>query len=117
MLPSEHLFPMPFHKLLTRMIITNRWQRDRLPCKIPEQSLHHPTTIYRAGNLHTHIFIQANLTTIKRFMMDCAQCQAIRYFTRAMVLLPSDMGSFQSNRRIVVAHVKAADSTLIIVST
>lgn len=90
---------------------------DRFYRKIPEQSLYHSTTIYRTGNHHTHIFIQANRTAIKRFMMDCAQCQAIRYFTRAMVLLPSDMSNFQSNRRIAVAHVKAADSALIIVST
>ncbi|AIJ42901.1 hypothetical protein FH42_19870 [Klebsiella pneumoniae] len=91
MLSSEHLFPVPFHKLLSRIIFFNRWQRNRLSRKIPEQSLYHPTTIYRVGNIHTHIFIQTNRTTIKRFMMDCAQRQAVRYFTRAMVLLPSDM--------------------------
>ncbi len=109
-------FPVPFHKLFARIIFFNRWQRNRFSRKIPEQSLYHSTTIYRAGNHHTHIFIQTNRTAIKRFMMDCAQCQAIRYFTRAMVLL-SDMSGFQSNWRIVMAHVKAADSALIIVST
>lgn len=108
MLSSKHLFPMPFHKPLARIIFFKRWQRNRLSRKILEQQLYHPTTIHRIRNHHTHIFIQANRTKIKRFMMNYVQRQVIRYFARAMMLLPSDMGSFQSNRRIVVAQVEAA---------
>lgn len=114
---SEHLPPVPFHKLFTRIIFFHLRQRNPFPRKIPEQSLYHSATIHRVGNHYAHIFIQANRTTIERFMMDCAQRQAIRYFTRAMMLLLPDMGCFKSYRGVVVAHIKAADRTLIIVSS
>lgn len=114
---SEHLPIMPFHKPFTRIIFFHLRQRDLFPRKIPEQPLYHPATIHRVGNHHAHIFIQANRTTIERFMMDCAQRQAIRHFTRTMMLLPSDMGCFKGYRGVVVAHIEAADRTLIIVSS
>lgn len=110
---SEHLPLVPFHKPFTRIIFFHLWQRDLFPRKIPEQPLYHSATIHRVGSHHAHIFIQTNRTTIERFMMNCTQRQAIRYFTRTMMLLLSDMGCFKGYRGVVVAHIEAADRTLI----
>lgn len=114
---SEYLFPVPFHEPLTRIVIFHLWQRDPFPSKIPEQPLHHPTTIHRIGNHHTHIFIQANRTTIESFVMNRTQRQTVGYFAGATMLLPSDMSRFKGYRSVVVAHIEATDRTLVVVST
>ncbi len=83
----------------------NRGQRNRLSRKI-RTAVAPPHHHYRVGNYHTHIFIGPIEPRSKRFMMDCAQREPLGAY-RAMMLLPSIMGSFQSNLRIVVAHVEA----------
>ena len=49
---------------------------------------------------------------IKGLMVNRAERQAVRDFCRAAVLLPFDMGRFQGDGGIIMAHIEAADRAL-----
>lgn len=114
-LPPEHLPPVPCHKPLTGITFFPLRQGNRLTIKIPEQPANDASAVHRWRNLDAHILIQTNGSFIKSLMVNRAERQAVRDFAWAAVLLPFDMGRFQGDGGIIMAHIEAADRALIVI--
>ncbi len=115
-LPPEHLPPVPCHKPLLGITFFPLRQGNRLTIKIPEQPANDASAVHRWRNLDAHILIQTNGSFIKSLMVNRAERQAVRDFAGAAVLLPFDMGRFQGDGGIIMAHIEAADRALIVIS-
>lgn len=113
--PPEHLPPVPRHKPFLRIAFFPLRQGNRLTIKIPEQPANDAPAVYRWRNLDANILIQTNGSFIKGLMVNRAERQAVRDFAGAAVLLPFDMGRFQSDGGIIMAHIEAADRALIVI--
>lgn len=114
-LPKK-LFPMPLYNPLKRVIFTHLWQRNNFSVKIPEWPLNDLSAVYRIQYQYPHIFIQANRSFIKGFMMYRAKRQAIGNFTRATMLFPFYMCRFQWDGGVAVTNIKATYCALVVIS-
>ncbi len=115
-LPPEHLPPVPCHKPLPGITFFPLRQGNRLTIKIPEQPANDASAVHRWRNLgcaYPHpdqwILYQKPYGESRRAPGPLGD------FAWAAVLLPFDMGRFQGDGGIIMAHIEAADRALIVI--